>query len=125
MPPLTELSLQDLRDAGAAIETLIEFRDYLPPGEQLLTLARRKRTDIRELLGMPPAPHSGRGHERKPLAELKDADLIRLGDAAAALYCRFADYMDDPDSVRHLRRVLGEATVESSARVADPKARAS
>jgi hypothetical protein len=37
MPSLTELSTENLRDAGVAVETVIEFRDYLPPGGALRT----------------------------------------------------------------------------------------
>lgn len=36
MPSLTELSKAELRDAGDAIETLIEFRDYLPGSDGVL-----------------------------------------------------------------------------------------
>lgn len=40
MPSLPELSTAGLRAAGDAIETVIDFREYLPPGGMLLKAAR-------------------------------------------------------------------------------------
>jgi hypothetical protein len=48
---LTELPKADLRAAGDAIETLIEFRAYLPPAGPLVMLAGKFRDDIRDALG--------------------------------------------------------------------------
>ena len=80
--------------------------------------AGRFRDDIRELLGMPELERVSRAPNRKPLAELEDADLLRLGNAVATLHSRFADYMDDPDLVWHLAGVLSAATFEAMARTA-------
>ena len=81
MPSLTELSIDDLRHGEDAVETLIEFRDYLPPGDALLALALTFRDDIRELLGMPVLPRVSRSPGRKPIDGLEDADLGRLNRA--------------------------------------------
>ena len=56
MPSLPELSTANLRNAGDAIETLIEFRDYLPPGGMMLMQAGQFRDQIRALLALPAGP---------------------------------------------------------------------
>jgi len=109
--PLTELSRDDLRVVLAAVETLIEFRDYLPPGGMLLMLAGRFRDDIRELLGLPLLGRVSRGPERKALNDLEDADLARLSRAVVVLYPEYEAYIDDPEMIRLLARVFSEVAV--------------
>jgi hypothetical protein len=90
MPSLTELSKAELRDAGDAIETLIEFRDYLPGSDGvLLVVATRWAEDIREALGLPPLWYVEAG-ARKPLEDLGLKDLKRLDKAAELILSRFA-----------------------------------
>ena len=120
--PLTELSRDDLRVVLAAVETLIEFRDYLPPGGMLLMLAGRFRDDIRELLGMATLGRVSRGPERKMLSAMDDADLARLSRAVVVLHPEYEDYIDDPEMVRLLAAVFGEVTVTVAGRMTGAKA---
>ena len=124
MRSLTELPTAELRDAGDATETLIEFRDYLPHGGMLLMLAGRFRDDIRELLGMPSLGRVTRSQERKKYDSMKDADLDRLGKAAAILNSRFAGYMDDPELARLIGNVLAEVAFENAGRLVHEEAKA-
>lgn len=125
MPSLTELSTAGLRDAGDAVETVIEFRDYLPPGGMLLMLAGKFRDDIRELLGMPALGRVSRGQERTKYDSMKDAEVDRLGKAVAILNSVFAPYMDDPELVRLIRNVLAEVAFEKAGRRVLEEAKAS
>jgi hypothetical protein len=125
MPSLTELSTADLRDAGDAVETLIDFRDYLPPGGMLLMLAGKFRDDVRELLRMPPVGRVSRSRERKHFKSMEDADLDRLGKAVAILNSRFSPCMDDPELARLIGSVLGELAFEKAARRVLEEAKAS
>ncbi len=70
-----------LRAAGDATETLIEFRDYLPPGELLVMLAGKFRDDIR------------------PLDELASEEFGRLVTAVGILVGRFTPFMGDPELI--------------------------
>lgn len=125
MPSLTELSTAQLRDAGDAVETLIDFRGYLLPGGMLLMLAGKFRDDIRELLGMPPLERVSRGQERKKYDSMKDAEVDRLGKAVAILNSVFAPYMDDAELVRLIRNVLAEVAFEKAGRRVLEEAKAS
>jgi hypothetical protein len=119
MASLTELSIDDLRHAGDAVETLIEFRDYLPPCDTLLTLAMSFRDDIRELLAMPSLDRVARGPERKPLDGLEDADLGRLSRALVILSPEFADYLTSPEMISHLAAVFSEVCVVVARRMTE------
>jgi hypothetical protein len=99
MRSLTELPITDLRVAGDAVETVIEFRAYLPPGEMLVMVAGRFRDDIRELLRVPRLEPAHRGTEVKPLDNLESADLRRTAKAVGTLVGRFTPYMDDPELI--------------------------
>jgi hypothetical protein len=125
MPSLSELSKAKLRDAGDAIETVIEFRDYLPPGGMLLMLAGRWRDDIRELLDMPPLERVSRGKHRKPLGSLEPEDLERLAQAVILLVGSLTGYMDDPELSSRLTDLLGTLAFEQRARVVTEGAKAS
>jgi hypothetical protein len=125
MPAITELSTAELRDAGDAVETLIAFRDYLPPGGMLLMLAGKWRDDIRELLGMPPLERVSRGAERESLKALADAELDRLAGAVILLTDAFTRYMDDPELPRHLTDLLAVIVFERRARVGAEEAKVS
>lgn len=85
--------------AGDAIETLIEFRAYLPPEEVQATVCGRFRDDIRELLGLPVPERAVRGDEEKLLPELDDEGFNRLLHAVGTLVGRFTPFMDDPELV--------------------------
>jgi hypothetical protein len=111
MASLTDLSLGELRQMGDAVETLIEFRDYLPRGGMLLMLAGKFRDHIRELLGMPSLGRLSRGPERKALTGLADADLVRLSKALVVLCPECASYVDDPEMNRLLAEAFDEVTV--------------
>jgi hypothetical protein len=94
-----DLPITDLRLAGDTIETVIEFRAYLPPGEHLVVFAGSFRDDIRELLGMPELGVARRGTEVKPLSEMNDEDFGTLCQAVAVLLGQFTVWMDDPELV--------------------------
>jgi hypothetical protein len=119
MASLTELSLDDLRHAGDAVETLIEFRDYLPPGRRLLTLALAFRDDIRQLLAMPTLERVSRSPEHRPLDGLEDVDLTRLSKALVILSPEFADYLTNPEMISRLAAVFGEVTVVVARRMTE------
>lgn len=104
---------------GDAVETLIEFRDYLPPGDTLLDLALRFGDEIRELLGMPVLPRVSRGPERKPLDGLEDTDLGRLSRALVILSPEFADYLTSPEMISHLTAVFREVCVVVARRMTE------
>jgi hypothetical protein len=99
MPSLAELPIADLRVAGDAVETVIEFRAYLPPGEMLVMVAGRFRDDIRELLRVPRLEPAHRGAEVKPLDSLESADLYRTAKAVGVLVGRFTPYIEDPELI--------------------------
>jgi len=117
MPSLTALSLDELRCAGDAAETLIEFRDYLPTDGMLLMLAGRWRDDIRELLGVPPSERVSRGPERKKPEDMQDADLERLFASVILLVDGLKGYMDDPELPRHLSDLLEQVGAARDARI--------
>jgi hypothetical protein len=125
MPGTTELSTADLRTAGDAIETVIEFRDYLPPGGMLLMLAGRWRDEIRELLAMPTLDRVSRGPDHKRLSTMDDADLYRLAEAVILLVGAFTGSMDDPELPRQLKDLLGSIVFARSARAGVEEAKAS
>jgi hypothetical protein len=102
MTTVKELSIDDLRVAGDAIETLIDLRTYLPADGKLVMLAGRFRDDIREELGVPPLERPDRSSESKRLDELEDEDLDKLAYAVGALVSEFRKVMDDPELVRRL-----------------------
>jgi hypothetical protein len=107
MRSLTELSIDDLRTAGDAIETVIEFRENLPPGELLVMLAERFRDDIREVLKMKPPERAHCGQEIKALADLEAGALDRLTQAVDVLLGRFARFMEDPELTVQLGSLRG------------------
>jgi hypothetical protein len=115
MPSLKGLSADELLEVRGAVETLIDFRDYLPPGGRLLMEMGKIRDDIRDLLQMPPLERVHREPGRKPLTGLEDAELGRLVDAALILIAEFPGYMDR-DTLRHLIDVLGSIALEKQAR---------
>jgi hypothetical protein len=108
MSSLTELSTAELRDAGDAVETLIEFRDYLPLGGMLLMLAGRFRDAVRKELGVPSVPRVTRGPELKRLQQLKDDDLDALAYAVGDLVTRLRRVIEDAE----LGRLLDEVNAE-------------
>lgn len=125
MPSLPELSTANLRNAGDAIETLIEFRDYLPPGGMMLMQAGQFRDQIRALLALPAAPRVSRGPERKTLDTLEDAELERLFGAVFLLVGGLTGYMDNPELPRHLTNVFRAIIFEREARVIAEEVKAS
>jgi hypothetical protein len=111
MPFLTELSLDELRVAGDATETLIDLRAYLPPDGMLIMLAGRFRDDIREELRMKPLAHASRGSERKTLDDLTAQEATMLSKVVATLLDRFAPFMEDPELPKLLRELRQKLTV--------------
>lgn len=99
MGDLSELPITDLRTAGDAIETLIEFRAYLPQEEVKARVCGRFRDDIRELLGLPVPERAERGDEEKFLPELDGAGFDRLLHSVGILVGQFTPFMDDPELV--------------------------
>ncbi len=102
MRTLAELSTDQLRVAGDAIEAVIDHRAYLPADGMLVMLAGRFRDDIREALEVKHLGRADRGTERKPLEELGYEELTRLAAAVSSLVGRFRPFMDDPELVRLL-----------------------
>lgn len=112
----TELSTDELLEVGGAIETLIDFRDYLPPGGRLLIEMEQLRDNLRDLQQMPPSGRVHREPVRKPLNGLKDAQLSHLVDAVLILVGEFPGCIGSPDTLRHLIDVLGSIALERQAR---------
>jgi hypothetical protein len=125
MRTIADLSKDDLRVAGDAIETVIEFRAYLPTDGMLIMLAGKYRDDIRELLGMPLLEPVSHEPECKKLEALKGADLDRLFEAVLILNGRFTGYMDDPELPRCLADVLARVGYARAARIVAAEAKAS
>lgn len=99
MRQLTDLPIADLRVAGDAAETLIDFRAHLPPEGMLVMLAGKFRDDIRDALGMKRLEPAYRGTEVRPLGGLTGAALDRLAKAAGILLGRFTPFIDDPELI--------------------------
>ena len=125
MQSITELPTPDLRNAGDAIETLIELRTYLPPDGMLVMLAGRLRDDIRDMLGMKPLERVDRGSEVKPLGDLPGTDLDRLDKAVGVLLWRYTRFMDDPELLALLTALQPQLPAESSRRAQLEAAKAS
>ena len=116
---LTDLPIADLRTAGDAIETLIDFRAYTPPGHGfLITLAGKFRDDIRDVLEMPLLEHAYRGHEVKSLDDLAAEELDHLDKAVDVLVGRFTPFMDDPELVIQLGALHEHLRAETARREA-------
>ena len=120
MSSITELSIADLRGAGDATETLIDFRAYLPIGETLIMLAGRWRDDIREELGVRPVGRAYRGSEVEPLSEMEEEDFDNLCQAVAVLLSRFTAVMDDPDLPKLLRELKNSLDTQKAERAELP-----
>lgn len=122
MRTIADLSKDNLRVAGDAIETMIEFRAYLPTDGMLVILSGKFRDDIREELGVPPLTPAGLGPERKRLDDLEDADLDRLFEAVLVLNGRFTGHMDDPELPKCLADVLARVGHARTARISTAEA---
>jgi hypothetical protein len=97
MRSLTELPKDELKVAHDAAETLMSFKEYLPPGGLLLMLVSKFADDIRDVLQMAREGLPHRGRERKPLDELTSVELDTVSGAVAILLQdRFTRVMDDP-----------------------------
>jgi hypothetical protein len=116
MPLLTELPKADLRAAGDAIETLIEYRACLPPAELLIMLAGKFRDDIRDALGMPLPERASRGQDVRPLGELASGELDKLFRAVGVLVGRFTPWMDDPELIASLSGLHQVLSIQASER---------
>ena len=108
--------ITDLRLAGDAVETLIEFRAYLPPDEKLVMFAGTFRDDIRELLGMPELAVAKRGAEVEPLSEMPNEDFTNLFQSVAVLIGKFTTWMDDPELVILLKTLHDLLRMEETRR---------
>jgi hypothetical protein len=122
---IAELSTDDLRVAGDAIETVIDLRAYLPTDGTLIMLAGRFRDDIREELGVPPLKPAGRGPERKHLDDLGDEELDRLATAVSTLVGRFRVFIDDPELATQLGDLNARLCIRLYARATAEEARVS
>ena len=111
-----DLPITDLRLAGDAVETLIEFRAYLPPDEKLVMFAGTFRDDIRELLGMPELAVAKRGAEVEPLSEMPNEDFTNLFQSVAVLIGKFTTWMDDPELVILLKTLHDLLRMEETRR---------
>lgn len=111
-----DLPITDLRLAGFSIETVIDRRAYLPPGEKLVMFTGTFRDDIRDLLGMPSLDHPKRGAEVKPLSEMSDEDFGILFAAVAVLLGQFRKWMDDPELAILLNALHGLLRIDEARR---------
>ena len=125
MRTIAELSTDELRLAGDAIETVIDLRTYLPTDGTLIMLAERFRDDIRELLGVPVLKPADRGPERNQLDDLADEELDRMAEAVTALVGRFRPFIDDPELVRQLNDLNARLCLRLYARASAEEAKAS
>jgi hypothetical protein len=108
MRSLAELPADVLQVARDAADTLVRFREFLPPGGMLVMLVGRLRDDVREALEMEPLPRAYRGRERRSLDELTSVELDTVAGAVSILLQdRFTSRMDDPALAPLLREVLG------------------
>jgi hypothetical protein len=122
---IAELSTDELRLAGDAIETVIDLRAYLPPDGTLIMLAERFRDDIRELLGVPVLKPANRDPERNQLNDLADEELDRMAEAVTALVGRFRPFIDDPELVKQLSDLHARVCVRLYARATAEEVKAS
>jgi hypothetical protein len=122
---IAELSKDQLRVAGDAIESVIDLRAYLPTDGTLIMLAGRFRDDVREELGVPPLDPAGRGPERKQLDDLGDEQLDRLATAVTTLVGRFRPFIDDPELAKQLSDLHARLSVRLYARATAEEAKAS
>ena len=116
MRSISQLSIADLRVAGDATETLIDFRAYLPTGGMLVMLAGRWRDDIREALGVRPVEPAYRGSEVKPLNEMPDQEFDQLAKAIGVLVGRFTSAMEDPMLPKLLRELKSSLDTQETER---------
>jgi hypothetical protein len=116
MPSISQLSIADLRVAGDATETLIDFRAYLPTEGMLVMLAGRWRDDIREALGVRPVERAYRGSEVKPLDEMPDLEFDQLAKAVGVLVGRFMAAMEDPVLPKLLRELESSLDTQETKR---------
>jgi hypothetical protein len=107
---VTDLAIADRRTAGDAIETVIDFGDYLPSDGKLLMLATLFGDDIRDALGLPTLERVKRGPDLKPLEEMDLTDLDRLDKAVETLLGPYTKFMDDPELIAGLTE-LGEKVI--------------
>lgn len=110
--------IADLRDAGDAIENLIDLRDYLPPGESLIRPAGYFRDHIRKQLDLPVLAPPERGSTVTPLSDMCEENFGRLRAGVALLLGRFARWMDAPELVTGLS-ALNETLRAEALRRAD------
>jgi hypothetical protein len=130
MRTIAELSTDELRVAGDAVETVIDLRAYLPPDGTLIMLAGRFRDNIREELDVPPLEPAGRAPERKQLDlpgldDLPAVELDRLATAVTTLVGRFRSFIDDPELATQLSELHARLRARLLARATAEEARAS
>ncbi len=116
MRHLTDLPIADLRVAGDAVETLIDFRAYLPPEGMLIMLAGKFRDDIRDALGMKRLEPAYRGGEIRSLGSLTTVALDQLAKAAGVLLGRFTPFIDDPELITLLSGLHETLRIQTSKR---------
>jgi hypothetical protein len=122
---IADLSTDELRVAGDAVETVIDLRAYLPTDGTLIMLAGRLRDDIREEPGVPPMKPAGRGPESKQLDDLGDEELDRLATAVTTLVSRFRSFIDDPELAKQLNDLHARLCIRLYARATAEEAKAS
>ena len=107
---LEKLTDDDLKDALAASDTLMQHTQFMPPEGLLLMLVSKFRDDVREQLGMKPERPPSRGNFT-PLGQLTTPELAALENAVDTLLePRFVKSMDDPDLSKGLLDFRDELT---------------
>lgn len=93
---LSELPLADKQKAWEAVDALVKYRRFLPPGALLLNMAERWRDDVRDSAAVDPVASVGRGTAYLPLDQATSGELDSLLAAVTALL-GWTDFMDDPE----------------------------
>ena len=92
-------------------ETLLKFRDFMPPGGLLVVVLGKFRDDLRDALEMEAVEHALRGHHSRALDELDTFGLCAMAGAIMILrQPRFTRVMDDPALPEKLEEMEAELT---------------
>ena len=98
MRETSHLDSGDIKTAMEAADTLLSFRDFMPPHGLLVMILGKFRDDLRDVLGLEELRRAVRGNQRRALADLRPVELTTLAGALAVLrQPRFTNIMDDPD----------------------------
>jgi hypothetical protein len=116
---ITDLPTDALEVARDSAESLMAFKEYLPPGSLLLLLLSKFRDDTGNLLDLEHEPLPQRGRVRRSLDELTSLELGSVAGATIILLQeRFTSVMGDPALPRLLREFHGDLNRQKAERAA-------